>query len=96
MLFQVTNEHDHVTCPGRPGGPGPYAQRDARKWHEDDVKVLGVWGHQPSHKPYAIFEASVFDPVTELPRGQRDIGKTEVAPVNDNIAIRGKRSHWGQ
>ncbi len=60
------------------------------------MKVLGVWGHQPSHKSYAIIEASDFAAVTELLRGQRDIGKTEVVPVNDNIAIRKERGHWGQ
>ncbi len=45
MLFHVTNEHDHLTCPGRPDGPGPDAQREAQKWIEgnDEVKVLGVW-----------------------------------------------------
>ena len=98
MLFHVTNEHDHLTCPGRPGGPGPDAQREAQKWIEgnDEVKVLGVWGHQPSHKSYAIIEASNFAAVTELLRGQRNIGKSEVVPVNDNIAIRKERGHWAQ
>ncbi len=98
MLFHVTNEHDHLTCPGRPDGPGPDGQREAQKWIEgnDQVKVLGVWGHQPSHKSYAIIEASDFSAVTELLRGQRNIGKSEVVPVNDNIAIRKERGHWGQ
>ncbi len=62
MLFHVTNEHDHLTCPGRADGPGPDALRESQKWIEgnDKVKVLGVWGHQPSHKSYAIIEESDF------------------------------------
>ena len=51
MLFHVTAEHDHMTCPGRAEGPGSDAVRDAQKWLEgnDAVKVLGQWAHQPSH-----------------------------------------------
>ena len=54
MLFHVTAEHDHLTCPGREGGMGADAVREAQKWIEGnaDVKVLGVWAHQPSHKSW--------------------------------------------
>ena len=97
MLFHVTNEHDHESCPGR-DGMGSDAARDAQKWLEgnEDVTVLGVWGHQPSHKSFAIIEASDFNAVTALLRSQMLIGKTEVLPVNDNIATRKERGHWGQ
>ena len=72
--------------------------REAQKWLEgkEDVNVLGVWGHQPSHKSFAILEASDFAAVTALLRSQMLIGKTEVLPVNDNIATRKQRGHWGQ
>jgi hypothetical protein len=96
MLFHVTAEHDHMTCPGREGGTGSDAVRESQKWMEGnaDVKVLGVWGHQPSHKSWAIIEASDFAAVTALLRGQMLIGKTEVMPVSDNIAMRKQRGHW--
>ena len=110
MLFHVTAEHDHLSCPGRasveeldrlahaPGEPGSDEVRESQKWLEgnEEVKVLGVWGHQPSHKSFAIIEASDFAAVTALLRGQMQIGKTEVLPVNDNIAQRKQRGHWGQ
>ncbi len=98
MLFHVTAEHDHETCPGRAGGPESDTAREAQKWLEgnEDVKVVGVWGHQPSHKSFAIIEASDFAAVTALLRGQSQIGKVEVMPVNDNIATRKQRGHWGQ
>ena len=72
MLFHVTAEHDHMTCPGREGGTGSDAVRESQKWMEGntDVKVLGVWGHQPSHKSWAIIEASDFAAVTALLRGR--------------------------
>jgi hypothetical protein len=75
---------------------GADAVREAQKWLEgnDDVKVLGVWGHQPSHKSWAIIEASDFQAVATLLRSQMLIGKTEVMPVNDNIAMRKARGHW--
>ena len=96
MLFHVTAEHDHETCPGRAGGMGSDEVREAQKWLEgnDDVKVLGVWGHQPSHMSFAIIEASDFAAVSALLRGQMLIGKCEVLPVNDNIATRKERGHW--
>jgi len=42
MLFHVSAEHDHLTCPGREGGMGAGAVREAQKWIEGnaDVKVL--------------------------------------------------------
>ena len=85
-----------MTCPGREGGIESDAVREAQKWMEGnaDVKVLGVWGHQPSHKSWAIIEASDFAAVSALLRGQMLIGRTEVMPVIDNIAIRKQRGHW--
>ena len=97
MLFHVTAEHDHMTCPGREGGMGADAVREAQKWIEgnDDVKVLGVWAHQPSHKSWAILESDDFEAVSLLLRPQMLIGKVEVMPVNDNITMRKNRGHWG-
>ena len=60
----------------------------------DEVKVLGQWSHQPSHKSFAIIEASDFAAVTALLRGNMLIGKTEVLPGNDGIAARKARGHW--
>ena len=96
MLFHVTAEHDHMTCPGRDNGPGSDEVRQFQKWMEgnDEVKVLGQWSHQPSHKSFAIIEASDFAAVTALLRGNMLIGKTEVLPVNDGIAARKARRHW--
>ena len=72
------------------------AVSEAQKWIEgnDEVKVLGVWAHQPPHKSWAIIEASDFAAVSALLRGQMLIGKTEVMPVNDNIAARKARGWW--
>jgi hypothetical protein len=97
MLFHVTAEHDHMTCPGRAEGPGSDAVRDAQKWLEgnDSVKVLGQWAHQPSHKSFAIIESDDFAAVTALLRSQMIIGRTEVLPVNDGIANRKARGWWG-
>ena len=97
MLFHVTAEHDHITCPGREGGRDSDEVRQALKWIEgnDDVKVMGVWAHQPIHKQYAMIEASDFNAVTNLLRGMMIIGKVEVMPVNDQIAQRKARGHWG-
>ena len=97
MLFHVTAEHDHMTCPGREGGIGSDEVRQALKWIEgnDDVKVLGQWSHQPIHKSFAIIEASDFAAVSTLLRGQMLIGRTEVLPVTDGIAGRKARGHWG-
>ena len=80
------------------GGPGSDEVREAQKWLKgnEEVKVLGVWGHQPSHKSFAIIEASDFAAVTALLHGQMLIGKVEVMPVNDNIAKRKQRGHWGK
>ena len=96
MPFHVTAEHDHMTCPGRDGGVGSDEVRQALKWIEgnDDVKVLGQWSHQPIHKSFAIIEASDFAAVSALLREQMLIGKTEVMPVNDSIAMRKQRGHW--
>ena len=96
MLFHVTAEHDHMTCPGRDNGPGSDEARQFQKWMKgnDEVKVLGQWSHQPSHKSFAIIEASDFAAVTALLRGNMLIGKTEVLPVNDGIAMRKQRGHW--
>ena len=96
MLFHVTAEHDHMTCPGREGGIGSDEVKQFQKWMEgnDEVKVLGQWSHQPSHKSFAIIEASDFAAVTALLRGNMLIGKTEVLPVNDGIAARKARGHW--
>jgi len=98
MLFHVTAEHDYESCPGRGREPGSDEVREGQKWLEgnEEVKVLGVWGHQPSHKSFAIIEASDFAAVTALLRGQMQIGKCEVLPVNDNIATRKQRGHWGK
>ena len=92
MLFHVTAQHDHETCPGREEGMGGEAVRIAQKWLEgnDEVKVLGVWAHQPSHKAFAIVESSDFSEVCQMML----IGKCEVLPVNDNIAARKNRGHW--
>ena len=96
MLFHVTAEHDHMTCPGREGGVGSDEARQFQKWMEgnDEVKVLGQWSHQPSHKSFAIIEASDFAAATALLSGNMLIGKTEVLPVNDGIAARKARGHW--
>ena len=96
MLFHVTAEHDHMTCPGREGGIGSDEARQTLKWIEgnDDVKVLGQWSHQPIHKSFAIIEASDFAAVSALLRGQMLIGRTEVLPVTDGIAGRKARGHW--
>jgi hypothetical protein len=97
MLFHVTAEHDHVTCPAREGGRDSDEVREALKWIEgnNDVTVLGVWGRQPSHKSWVIMEANDFNAITNLLRGQMLIGKVEVMPVNDQIAQRKERGHWG-
>ena len=44
MLFHVTAAHDHMTCPGREGGAGSDAVRDAQKWLEgnDEVAVTAL------------------------------------------------------
>ena len=89
MLFHVTAEHDHMTCPGRDNGPGSDEARQFQKG-----KVLGQWSHQPSHKSFAIIEASDFAAVTALLRGNMLIGKTEVLPVYDGVAARKARRHW--
>ena len=75
---------------------GADAVREAQKWIEgnSDVKALGVWAHQLSHKSWAVIEASDFAAVSALVREQMLIGKTEVMPVNDSIAIRKQRGHW--
>ena len=98
MLFHVTAEHDHLSCPARGREPGSDEVRESQKWLEgnEEVKVLGVWGHQPSHKSFAIIDASDFGAVTALLRGQMQIGKVEVLPVNDNIAQRKQRGQWGR
>ena len=96
MLFHVTAEHDHMTCPGRDNGPGSDEVRQFQKWMEgnDEVKVLGQWSHQPSHRSFGVIEASDFVAVTALLRGNMLIRKTEVLPVNDGIAAREQRGHW--
>ena len=98
MLFHVTAAHDHMTCPGREGGAGSDAVRDAQKWLEgnDEVKVLGQWSHQPSHKSFAIIESDDFAAVTALLRQPMLMGITEVLPVNDGIANRKTRGWWGK
>ena len=97
MLFHVTAAHDHMTCPGREGGAGSDAVRDSNKWLEgnDEVKVLGQWSHQPSHKSFAIIESDDFAAVTALLRQPMLLGLTEVLPVNDGIASRKARGWWG-
>jgi len=96
MLFHVTAEHDHMTCPGREGGIGSDEARQTLKWIEgnDGVKVLGQWSHQPIHKSFAIIEASDFAAVSALLRGQMLIGRTEVLSVTDGMAGRKARGHW--
>ena len=95
MLFHVTAEHDHLTCPGK-GGSGSDEVRQFAKWVEgnDEVKVLGAWAHAPSHKSFAIIEASDFAAVTALLGGNMLNGKTEVLPGNDKLATRKQRGNW--
>ena len=97
MLFHVTANHDHMTCPARAGGRDSDEARQALKWIEgnDDVKVLGVWISGPLHRVFTLLEASDFDAVSALLRDQMLIGKAEVLPVSDAIAHRNQRGHWG-
>ena len=97
MLFHVTAEHDHMTCPARAGGRDSDEVRQALKWIEgnDDVKVLGVWISGPLHRVFTLLEASDFDAVSALLRDQMLIGKAEVLPVSDAIARRKQGGHWG-
>ena len=85
-----------MTCPGRDNRPETDEVRQFQKWMEgnDEVKVLGQWSHQPSHKSFAIIEASDFAAVSALLLEPMLAGKTEVLPVNDNIAARKQRGHW--
>ena len=62
----------------------------------EEVTVLGVWGTSLLIKSFAIIEASDFAAVTTQVRGQSLIGIVEVTPVNDNIATRKQRGHWGK
>ena len=96
MLFHVTANHDHMTCPARAGGRDSDEVRQALKWIEgnDDVKVLGVWISGPLHRVFTLLEASDFDAVSALLREQMLIGKAEVLPVSDAIAQRKPRGHW--
>ena len=96
MLFHVTAEHDHMTCPAREGGRDSDKVKQALKWIEgnEDVTVLGVYGHQPSHISWVILEADDFNAVTNLLQGQMLMGKVEVMPVNDQIAQRKARGWW--
>ena len=97
MLFHVTAEHDHMTCPARAGGRDSDEVRQALKWIEgnDDVKVLGVWISGPLHRVFTLLEANDFDAVSALLRDQMLIGKAEVLPVSDAIARRKQGGHWG-
>ena len=97
MLFHVTAEHDHMTCPGREGGIGSDEVKEFQKWMEgnDEVKVLGVYISGPLHRVFTLLEASDFDAVTALLRDQLLIGKAEVLPVSDAIARRKQGGHWG-
>jgi len=93
ILFYVSPEHDHMTCPARTSGTGSDEERRFQKWIEgnDEVRVLGVWGHQPSHKVFAIIEASDFAAVSAL---LCEPMLTEVLRVNDDIAMRKEQGHW--
>ena len=97
MLFHVTANHDHMTCPARAGGRDSDEAVQALKWIEgnDDVKVLGVWISGPLHRVFTLLEASDFDAVSALLREQMLIGKAEVLPVSDAIARRKQGGHWG-
>ena len=97
MLFHVTAEHDHMTCPARAGGRDLDEVRQALKWIEgnDDVKVLEVWISGPLHRVFTLLEANDFDAVSALLRDQMLIGKAEVLPVSDARARRKQGGHWG-
>ena len=95
MLFHVTAEHDHMTCPGREGGIGSDEVKEFQKWMEgnDEVKVLGQWSHQPIHKSFAIYlevshlgDVGVFQlggQVRLPPKGIQVEGLTGVPRVHD-------------
>ncbi len=97
MLFHVTANHDHMTCPARDGGRDSAEAVEALKWIEgnDDVKVLGVYISGPLHRVFTLLEADDFDAVTTLMRNQLLIGKAEVLPVSDAIARRKDAGNWG-
>ena len=97
MLFHVTANHDHMTCPARAGGRDSDEAVQALKWIEgnDDVKVLGVYISGPLHRVFTLLEADDFDAVTALMRNQLLIGKAEVLPVSDAIARRKEAGNWG-
>ena len=90
MLFHVTANHDHMTCPAREGGRDSAEAVQALKWIEgnDDVKVLGVMDIGTASRVFTLLEASEFDSLSALLRDQMLIGKAEVLPVNDAIARR--------
>lgn len=98
MLFHITSQHDHETCPGKNGGPDSEAVINFQKWMEgnEDVKVLGVWGYNVSHKLFAVIEADHMQAVTNLLRPQMQAGSVDVLPVMDSIEVRKNSGNWGK
>ena len=96
MLFHVTANHDHMTCPARAGGRDSDEARQALKWIEenDDVKVLGVMDIGTASRVFTLLEASEFNSLSALLRDQMLIGKAEVLPVNDAIERRKQGGPW--
>ena len=98
MLFHITAKHDHETCPGKDSGPNGPAAVEFQRWMEgnDDVKVLGVYGYNVSHKIFGIVESEDMQAVTNLLRPQMFAGDVEVLPVMDSIAVRKSSGNWGK
>lgn len=96
MLFHITTQHDHTTCPR--ALHGLEGLRSGTAWVEgsDTVKVIGAWGYPISHRSFAIVEADTFEDVAALFEYHLEMGQVEVLPVQDNVQRRKDMGFWGK
>ncbi|MEC9320881.1 MAG: DUF3303 family protein [Chloroflexota bacterium] len=96
MLFHITAQHDHTTCPRVL--QGSEGLRPGTAWVEgsDTAKVIGAWGYPVSHRSFAVVEADTFEDVAALFENHLGMGPVEVIPVHDNVQRRKDMGLWGE
>jgi len=102
MLFHITAQHDHLSCPGvaarKAGQDMQEFQRESGRWMEgnDKVKVIAVYLNQPFHRIFAVVEADAYEDLNTFTNHWKDTGSCDVQIVGDGISARHAVGNWGK
>ena len=102
MLFHITAQHDHLSCPGvvgrNSGQDMSEFQRESGHWMEgnDKVKVIAVYLNQSFHRIFAVVEADAYEDLNTFTNHWKDTGSCDVQVIGDGISTRHAAGNWGK